>query len=470
MKKPNNAFNSFIYVIFISVGIITIFYQVHFDDLWLDEMTSFFVADPSLTFEETTLRHNESDWHNPKLFNLILKFYLNFVGYDPHLARYLPLFYGSVSLIMIGIISYQIKKDNSFLLTTFLACTSIYIIKYSQELRPYSLLLLTSILNIFFFIKLLDSSKIKIINLIFFILFSLLNYSCHPFGLIILFSQITFITYKYIFFKKPIKFYLFLYLSIIFFYLVINYDYILFQISFDNYMLSNDIKNVIDGFYFPRFFGSKIMGYFYLFLLFFLILRNYKIIRDQKNNYFFFLILIIFSYLIPLTYSFLKTPVIHDRYIIFILVPIFILISCLIKELSNKRVKVALILFIVIITLANHYIEIFQRSNAKPQFNMAIHDIKKSGIQNIVLFLPKDSSYAVGNDVVSNYVKNINISSKNIFTYYQHYKFPNNLENFWLFCYKPNINYDCKIEKHSNYKFLKTKKYYQLESSLYSLR
>jgi hypothetical protein len=235
-------------------------------------------------------------------------------------------------------------------------------------------------------------------------------------------------------------------------------------------MLSKDIKNVIDGFYFPRFFGSKIMGYFYLFLLFFLILRNYKIMRAQKNNYFFFLILIIFSYLMPLAYGVLKTPVILDRYIIFILVPVFILISCLIKELSNKRVKVALIFFIIIITLSNHYIEIFQRPNTKPQFNMAINDIKKSGIENIVLFIPKDPSYPAGNDLVSNYIKNINISSKNIFTYYQHYKFPNNLENFWLFCYKPNIKYDCKIEKHFNYKLLKTKMYFQLESSLYSLK
>ena len=470
MKDSNTTLNSFIYAILISLGIITIFYQVHFDDFWLDEMNSFFVADPSLTFEETILRHNESDWHNPKLFNLILKFYLNFVGYDPHLARFLPLFFGSVSLIMIGIISYQIKNDNSFLFTTFLACTSIYIIKYSQELRPYSLLLLTSTLNIFFFIKLLNSSKIKIINSIFLILFSLLNYSTHPFGLIILFSQITFIIYRYIFFNEPLKFYLFLYLSIISFYLAINYNYILFQISFENYMLSNDIKNVIDGFYFPRFFGSKIMGYFYLFLLLFLILRNYKIMRAQNNNYFFFLILIIFSYLIPLTYGVLNTPVILDRYIIFILVPVFILISCLIKELSNKRVKLTLIFFIVIITLSNHYIEIFQRPNTKPQFNMAIDDIKKSGIQNIVLFIPTDPSYPVANDLVSNYIKNINIFSKNIFTYYQHYQLPNNLENFWLLCYKPNINYDCKIEKHFNYKFLKTKKYYQLESSLYSLK
>ena len=77
-------------------------------------MYSFYVADPSLTFQETILRHNESDWHNPKLFNLILKNYLKLVGYDPSLARYLPLVFGSISLLMFGAISYQLRRDNSF--------------------------------------------------------------------------------------------------------------------------------------------------------------------------------------------------------------------------------------------------------------------------------------------------------------------------------------------------------------------
>ena len=89
-------------------------------------MNSFYVADPSLTFRETLLRHNESDWHNPKLFNLILKNFFNLVGYDPSLARYLPFVFGSISLLMFGAISYQLKRDNSFLITTFLACVSIF--------------------------------------------------------------------------------------------------------------------------------------------------------------------------------------------------------------------------------------------------------------------------------------------------------------------------------------------------------
>ena len=141
---------NFFYFFFIIIGILTIFYQINFEDFWLDEMQSFWIAKPELSWNETVQRH-KYDYHNPILFNLVLKYFLSIGGYNPEIARYLPLMFGSLFLIIIGPIAYQVKNDKSFLLTTLLACLSIYIIKYSQEVRPYSLLLLTSALNIYFF-------------------------------------------------------------------------------------------------------------------------------------------------------------------------------------------------------------------------------------------------------------------------------------------------------------------------------
>ena len=468
MAKNSNRVDSLIvYLLLISLGIITIFYQINFEGLWLDEMNSFYVADPNLTFQETLLRHNESDWHNPKLFNLILKNYFKLVGYDPSLARYLSLIFGSISLFIFGAISYQIKKDNSFLITTFLACISIYIIKYSQEIRPYSLLLLTSSLNIFFYIKLINDNNRKKINSIFFIFFSVLNYSTHPFSLIILFSQIFYSLYKYFFYKNPLKIFLFSYLLIFIFYILFNYNYILIQISYDNYMLAHDLRNVLDGLYFPRFFGSKIMGYIYLTLLFFLLYVNKKIIFNEKKNYLFFLILLIFSYLVPLAYGIINTPVLHDRYIIFILIPILVLVSCLLSELSNNRLKLFLILFISIFTLTNHYIEIFKRPITKPQLGITLENIKKSGVNNIVLYTQKDPSYLVGDELINNYVKNIDSQKNNNLIFYEYNDLSEELKIFWLICYKPNLDYDCKISVNDSYSLIETKKYYQVESVLY---
>ena len=87
--------NKFIlYFFFIFLGLLTILYQINFEDFWLDEMHSFWIADPNLMLNETILRHNKSDYHNPILFNLVLKNFLNLFGYDPEVARYLSLIFG----------------------------------------------------------------------------------------------------------------------------------------------------------------------------------------------------------------------------------------------------------------------------------------------------------------------------------------------------------------------------------------
>ena len=122
MHLIDNISNKIIYLFLIISGVLTILYQINFDDLWLDEMASFWVADPSLSYSELIERQKISDWHNPILFNIILKNFLNLVGYNPDHSRYLPFVFGALSFIVIGQISYQEKKDNSFILTTFLAC------------------------------------------------------------------------------------------------------------------------------------------------------------------------------------------------------------------------------------------------------------------------------------------------------------------------------------------------------------
>ena len=119
-----------------------------------------------------------------------------------------------ISLFFFGLLSYQIKRDNSFLLTTFLACISIYIIKYSQEVRPYSLLLMLSIINIFLYCQIfrkVNSDKLYSYSITFiFIIISVLNYSTNPFSLIILYSQIAHLIFVFFYLKKKIILLMFL--------------------------------------------------------------------------------------------------------------------------------------------------------------------------------------------------------------------------------------------------------------------
>ncbi len=452
MLKHLKLKENLLYFFFVLVGFLTILYQINFEDLWLDEMLSFWISDPELSWNETLQRHEKYDYHNPLLFNLVLKYFLDIFGYNPEIARYLPLIFGSLFLIIFGHISRLINK-NTFLLSTLLVCLSIYIIKYSQEVRPYSLLLLTSALNIYFFLKIIDNQKKNIKNTALFIIFSVINYSTNPFSIIIFFSQIFFIFYKYFLFKNR---YLQFYISTLFisiFYFLLNYNYILFQISFENYILSSDIINVLDGLYFPRFFGSKIMGYFYLILLLFLIIKCREKIFLENNNYLFFLIVIFFSYFVPIIYGILNTPVLHDRYIIFILIPIFILISCLLNELKSNYLRRILISTLILLTTANQLLEIFERPKTKPEFNHILNQIKKEDNNNIVLYNPRETS-----TFIINYLRNIKPDIIETVNFYIYKEIDNNLSNFWLLCYMPEVNFKCGTNRNNNYRITDIKK------------
>ena len=447
MHKNLKNYNFIIFIIIILLSFITILYQLNFEDFWLDEMSSFWVSDPSISFSETLLRHKEYDWHNPMLFNLILKSFMSYTSYDPETSRIMPLIFGVVSVGLIGILSYQIRSDQSFIFSTLLASLSIYIIKYSQELRPYTLLLMLSTLNMFLYLKLINNNfniLKKILLLFLFICISLLNYSTNPFSLIILFSQITASFYNFLFFKKRDNLFYASLIPTTFLYLIFNYEYINLQLSFDKYMLSSDIKNIFDGFYFPRFFGSKIMGYMYLIILIILITLNKQKIFKKDINYFFLFVVLIYCYIIPLFYSLIKTPVLHDRYIIFILPPVFILISCLIMELSHKN-KLVIISFLLTFTLVNHFLEIFYREITKPEFNKIIKSIQSSPVKNIILYDPSPTII-----VTFNYLKNLKTDiNKNLNI--QNFKNHNlQHEYFWLVCYMPRVNFNCNLEFKNN--------------------
>ena len=143
-------------ILFILIGIFLRLYQLNFENYWLDEMNSFWVADPKISLE-ATLSRSEHISQTPLLFDLLLKKYLEFFSYNPEIGRHVPLFFGVLSIPFLGILSYQVAKNNSFLLTILLVSTNISLIKYSQETRPYSLVFLLSTINLIFYYKIIST-------------------------------------------------------------------------------------------------------------------------------------------------------------------------------------------------------------------------------------------------------------------------------------------------------------------------
>ncbi len=430
-------------IFFILIGIFLRFYQLNFENYWLDELADFWVADPNITLHATFVRRELVDDQTPYLFQLFLKIYLKFFGYDPEIGRHVPFFFGVLLIPFIGILSYQVAKNNSFLLTILLVSINIYLIKYSQETRTYTLTFLLSIINLIFYYKIISSDLIgfkRIYIFFLFVIFSVLSLSSHPFVFIIFFSQIAYSVYSFFVFREKNFLFLLSIPFILIIYLIINYDYLISQLSYNEYFLERENWKFYYNYYFSRFFGSKIMGLIYLSTLIFLIIRFRKMILFTSNNYLPLIFILFFSYLIPLIYALLKTPILTDRYIIFVLIPILILISALIFEIGNKKLKIFLFITILIPTIINNYIEVQFRKNTKPEFTKLLGKLEKHETKNLAFYAPK-----VIDEIIVNYIFSVDVYKNNNFKILNINNISSDAKMLWVICYEPLLGFNCAI-------------------------
>ena len=441
-------------IIIIILGVFLRLYNINFEDLWFDEQAGFLVADPKLNIEETILLAKNQDYGTSLFFNLILKHFFKLFGYNPDIGRILSVFFGVVSIPALCYLTFQIKKNSGYLLIAFLSSISWYLISYSQELRAYSLLFLLSILSIIFFFKLIDEDK-KTINLNFFlfVLFSSLAAITHIFFFIIVFTQFIFLIVN----KFEIKDYFYTKLfSVILtplIYLFIMHDFLILQIQLGNqdWWIQQVKLEFFINFFFSRYFGSKIMGLIYLVILIYLITIQRKTIFKFSSKYFFLLLMLFFSYFLPLAYSLFRQPILTDRYIIFVLIPILILISSLIFEIKPRKVKIFLLILLLISTITNNYIEIFQREISKPEFKNTIKYISNSKTNNNIFVLAPNKMVK---EIVGNYTKVI-ISNENVDFNFLDEIDKNDLSEFWILCYEPVNNFQCIPTKINSNNFIK---------------
>ena len=441
-----NKFNFLIFTFFLCIFLR--FYNINFEDLWFDEQASFLVANPKLSLEETISLSKNLDKGTSIFFNLILKKFFEIYGYNPDIGRILTALIGVFSLPALSYLTYQIKKNNGYILIALLSSINWYLISYSQELRSYSLLFFLSILSIIYFFRLIDENK-KIINLNFFlfVLISTLAAVTHIFFFIIIFSQFIYLLVN----KSEMRNYYYTKLLTIFLipfiYIFLMYDYFILQIQLgnENFWIQQVKLDFFTNFFFSRFFGSKIMGLIYLLTLIYLTIIHRKIVFKFSSKYFLLFLILIFSFFLPLTYSLFKQPILTDRYIIFVLIPILILISSLILEIRIYKVKITLLIFLLLSTITNNYIEIFQREISKPEFKKTINYILNSNTNNKIFILTK---YKIHQEIVSNYTKAI-ISNQNVTLNFLEEIKENDINTFWTLCYEPLNQFQCiptKIE------------------------
>jgi hypothetical protein len=398
-------------LLLIFLGSFLRFYNLNFDDLWSDEMVSYWLSNPSYSFSETLKLIFESNLMVS--FEIILKNFHEIFGYDVHISRYLNAFISVFSIILfVDLLRKNSFNINSILFGTFLLALNIFHIRYAMELRSYTLtfFLALVIINLLFKEQYLKKN-ITYLDYFLIILSSLLMLFSHAFSVIIILSFNFYILCLWFFKKKNnsnlINIFILNSLMVIFF----LYFY-LKDVSHTPYWIKQLDLSFFTNYFFSNFFGSRLIGGVYLVTLIYLISKSLKRIINDLNINFFFLILIFFTYSMPAIYGFIFDPILINRYVIFVLIPILFLISNLTYEIKNNLTKDILVSLVLILTFFNHFTE-----NTFKQFYTNIYPSKPEVRKSLeIINNSKTFKYSVVLNVDN--LRNINTVYENYLTNY----------------------------------------------------
>ncbi len=469
-KLNKNKLYAFLSIIFL--GAIIRLYQINFNDFWSDEMVSYWLAEPAISLSETIKRIYSSNLM--MLFEILLKYFHVIFGYDVNYSRYFSFILSLFSLITFSILLLKISDIKSALLGSFILSINIYHIGYSIELRSYILTFLLVTLFIYFAFE-EKEQKLKNFYLRFFLInfVAILMILSHPFTLIVIGSFVTFCLLKFIKNKKVnsnvIKIIISLSLISLLF-LIYYFKTTLTALSSTGVMsgLSQNWLPQVDlgfftNFYFSKFFGSRILGLIHLSILIFCIVKFWKKLIFDFDIYIFFVILLFSSYFIPLVYGFLFKPIMLDRYIFFVLIPIICILSNFIFQIQSNKTKVFFLTLICLGSFVNHllyensfkkfYAEIYP---SKPQVKNTLKTIEESDVKKFTF--KEDNRYSINtNLIIENYlVKSIESLSLNIDYFSYERIIEDNPDTIWIIYLKDTRVEKFKIPKQlENYKIVK---------------
>ncbi len=429
-----------LFIFLLTFGYYIRIYNIDSESFWFDEILSYWIADPHISIYESFERHNSIE-QIPFLYHLILKINFIFFPYDNFYGRSLSVIFNILGIIFVVLTTRNIAKDNSYLLAAFLLVLNIFLIKYSQEMRPYSLIFFLCSINIYLFCKVINLEnfhKIDYVKLLLLVIFQLLMIISHPFTMIIFFSSGIFLFVNFLNKKKNVTFLasfqivsIFSVIYILFFFTTLD--------SYPSWITQPDLK-FFTNFYFSKFYGSRTLGLFHLILLIILSIIYFRIFK--KNNIYIFLFTIIFlSYFLPLLYGYIFKPIIFPRYIIFILIPITILIAVFTYKIESKILRLSIITLLIFLNLGNQFTEgtfkQFYKKKIfyKPNYMKMVKIIDSSESQNYILDINFDSDQKKYEfSAINHYIKNLSIKKEKLsLLSYQNFM-TSDKKKAWLIC------------------------------------
>lgn len=361
---------TYLFIFFLLIGFALRFIN-NFDQMyWLDEAYTLYLSDPSIPLNDLLKKIFKID-DNPPIYFFILRMF-NIFSYTPENIRLSSIIFSILSLL-ISIKFYEnfLSKEESFyafLLLTF----NIFLIWQSKEARISSSVLFLSLVNLnIFFSYIKYNSKLYSLLLLF---INLLSLSYYPFLITIIFAQTIFVFLHCK--KKYLDYFTLTIISLILFFLL-NYDYLISNISKTSHIGVFEFKFFIN-YFFKSFFGSIFLGGISLLIFAFGLINI--ILKKEKNSLVIFNIyLIIVTYSFIILYSYFKAGIMVPRYFIFIIPSIILII---IKTLYQYKL---LKYFYLFLTVANTFILFDNFKIQKPKVSYLLNNIDTNLTKNFYI-------------------------------------------------------------------------------------
>jgi len=391
MKLVNYAKEHYLLGLILIVAIFLRLYQLNFQSIWADEISTMLNTDPNTSLKELVHNINTREGF-PYLYFIVLKF-LNLISYSPITARLFSVIAGTLSVLYIYKLGKVLIGKDTGLIAAILLTVNHFAIYTSQDGRPYSLIMLTSILSFYRLSILIKNPSAK--NAVYYGIFSGLMVNTSFFALVTVFSQYILLLISLIVAEKNYKTTLFKYyftsgiILLIFF--VPNFHKLSTLVSLKSNWIQKPVSDSLTGILKDFLGNSEISNLlFFVVFIYYIInifnIRQIKFKSDVINNNDLLAFIICTSWIfifVSIMYvkSIVGLSVILHRYFISVLPAIILIIAMGISFIRSKIVKSAvislLVCFILINTaLFNHYYSTYTKTQYRELTETVIKNVK----------------------------------------------------------------------------------------------
>lgn len=385
----------------LAAGLLLRIYDLAGESLWLDEGTSIRRSQLSLiniVFELISNVH-------PPLYFFILHYWIGLFGDSEFSARFLSVIFGFSSIIMIYRLGVLLFNKHIGILSALLLSLSEFHIRFSQEVRGYSMMVFLTLVSMYFFMRLREGKERKFVWG--YILSSSALMYTHNYGLLIILAQNMYVLSRYLL-RKNAQHSLVIgwwRLQIVLGLLYLPWLFILLnQVASvqQSYWISQPaIKTLLDTFI--KYAGSRRLLILYT-VLTAIGLSPYLFLRTRRaegggvgneyagntsssKNVGLLIVWMLTPALLPFVVSQFSAPIYQFKYTISASLPFYILTARGIEQFSSRYLKFGIIALIIILSVGNLY-GYFTKINKQQWREVAIYIEKNASDKDVIVLSP----------------------------------------------------------------------------------